>query len=168
MADSVMTKGDSTFSPPHSVPVEVGSPMHVNMEFVSGTISPTSLGARSLLFSSQLTVAGGSPGKYVAPRLRRAVPLASPSTISTKRPLSVGDPLNWRTSPAFRSSDSPESHTSLSPPNCSPPHKVLVAHWAQAASQVATDGDSHIGVIAGGVSVAAATISGSPLEAAQS
>ncbi|CAM6100780.1 unnamed protein product [Calypogeia fissa] len=121
MADFVMTECDSVASPHHFGPVEVGSPMHINMECSTVTTPQTSPEARTLLFPSQFAVAGGSPGKYVSPRLRRTSLPASPTTFSTKRPLSMEDPLNWRTSPAFRAGDSPQLLASLSPSNRSPP-----------------------------------------------
>ncbi|CAM6098666.1 unnamed protein product [Calypogeia fissa] len=132
MADTEMTNGDyEVTSPCAPLPVPE-SPMQVRSCTGSNPVGYQCFGTDAAPTNSQLGLPTGSPTKYVAPRLRRSPSPASPLTVLAKRPLAADGLLHWRNNQTFRPANSSDITTLNSPPDLSPPHKVLVAHWGDA------------------------------------
>ncbi|CAM6119196.1 unnamed protein product [Calypogeia fissa] len=91
---------------------------------------------------TQSASVGSSPGKYIAPRLKRSASPAAPATVLTKRPLAMVEPLVWRDTTANQQSTGiATSNVTYSPPSCSPPpHKMQVAFWGSGSTFAAVAG----------------------------
>ncbi|CAM6110385.1 unnamed protein product [Calypogeia fissa] len=125
MAELSMTDGDCVMVSLPLSPVGEESPMQIcsRSQFSNGVVLPG--GHCGSPASSPAASVGGSPGKYIAPRLRRSASPAAPTasaTVLTKRPLSMAEPLVWRNNPAEqRSLGGTTCNANYSPPSSSPP-----------------------------------------------
>ncbi|CAM6127427.1 unnamed protein product [Calypogeia fissa] len=122
MADTIMADGERQSISPLSSPVTAGSPMQILLGIGTASAFDQRSGLAALQHLNCTVSAGSSPGKYIAPRLRRSVSPVLPATVLSKRPLATDDSPKWQDKNIFFPAAIVDSiPLNSSPPNLSPP-----------------------------------------------